>query len=171
MKKILLVILAVCGVTFSSLAQKTSVGKFSLGLELGKIVGSYSSVTDITYGASLKYNHLLADNLFFTASAGYTYLPYSNEYKIGVFGFNIDTSGEGFIPLKAGIKHFFNNSFYAEGQVGATISTNSGGGAAFAYAPGIGVEFGDGADIGVRYEGWAKTSTISQIALRVAYSF
>jgi hypothetical protein len=171
MRKILLILALIGGTTLTTLAQKASVGKFSLGLEVGKTVGSYSNYTDITYGLSLKYNHPLADKLFFTASAGYTYVPYNNEYKIGVLGFNIDSSGEGFIPVKAGVKHFFNNSLYAEAQLGAAISTNNGGGVGFAYAPGIGVEFG-GADIVIRYEGWAKGSnTLSQLALRIGYSF
>ncbi len=164
--------LALGGITFSSFAQKASVGKFSIGLELGKTTGSYSKITDITYGGSLKYNHPIANNTFFTASAGYTYLPYNNDYKIGVLGFGVDASGEGFVPLKVGVKYFFNSAIYGEGQIGAAISTNSGGGTAFAYAPGIGVEFGGGADIGVRYEGWSKgNNTISQLALRLAYSF
>ena len=41
---------------------------------------------------------------------------------------------------------------------------------AFAYAPAIGAFVG-GFEVGVRYEGWVKTGTISQVALRVAYSF
>lgn len=171
MKKILLILALVAGTTLSTLAQKASKDKFSIGLEAGKITGSFSNVVDFAFGASLKYNHSLADDLVLTGSAGYTYLPYNDDFKTATLGFGVASSGEGFIPLKAGVKYFFNKTVYGEGQIGAAISTNSGGGTAFAYAPGIGIEFGGGADFGVRYEGWSKTSTISQIALRLAYSF
>lgn len=171
MKKTLLILALVAGTTLSTLAQKTS-GKFSIGLEAGKITGDFSKFVDFAFGASLKYNHPIADKMLFTVSGGYTYLPYNNDFKTATLGFGVASSGEGFVPLKAGIKYFFNSIVYGEGQLGAAISTNSGGGTAFAYAPGIGVEFGSGADLGVRYEGWSKGSTtISQIALRIGYSF
>jgi hypothetical protein len=170
MKKIVLMLVLIGVTALTTLAQKTSGGNFSVGLDLGAITGSYSNVTSLAIGASLKYNHPIADKTFLTGSVGYTYLPYSNEYKVAVFGF-VNQSGEGFIPLKAGIKYFFTNVFYGEAQIGAAISTNSGGGAAFAYAPGIGTKFGSDLDFGIRYEAWSKTSTISQVALRIAYSF
>ncbi|MBC7398712.1 MAG: hypothetical protein H7289_02115 [Mucilaginibacter sp.] len=172
MKRILLILALVAGATLNTLAQKPGGDKFDIGLEFGKTTGSYSNFVDFAFGASLKYNHPIADGLVFTGSAGYTYLPYNNDFKTATLGFNVASSGEGFVPLKAGVKYFFNKTIYGEGQIGAALSTNSGGGAAFAYAPGIGAAFGGGADIGIRYEGWSKSgNTISQVALRIAYSF
>ncbi|MES2378992.1 MAG: hypothetical protein V4553_20535 [Bacteroidota bacterium] len=172
MKKVLLILALIGGTTLTTLAQKTAGNKFDIGLELGKTTGSFSNVVDFAVGASLKYNYSIADDLVLTGSAGYTYLPYSDDFKTATLGFGVASSGEGFIPLKAGVKYFFNKTIYGEGQLGAAISTNSGGGTAFAYAPGIGAAFGGGADIAIRYEGWSKSgNTISQIALRIAYSF
>jgi hypothetical protein len=171
MKKILLVMLALGSITFSCFAQKIGDSKFSIGLEAGLPVGSTSDVSSFTFGASFKYDKPIATKTDLTLSAGYIYLPYKNDITIAHVGSITTNSGEGFVPLKIGLKYFFCGSLYGEGQVGAAISTQSGGGTAFAYAPGIGVLFG-GADLGVRYEGWTKNgNTIGQIALRIAYSF
>ena len=63
-------------------------------------------------------------------------------------------------------------AFFLEGQLGVVFSTESGGGSAFAYAPGIGYTFDGGFEAGVRYEGWPKDGfTTSQIGFRLAYRF
>ena len=81
-------------------------------------------------------------------------------------------SSYGFIPFKAGLKYYFNGpGFFGEAQLGATFSTESGGGTAFTYAPGVGYSFDGGFEAGIRYEAWSKNGTTSQVALRVAYSF
>ena len=81
-------------------------------------------------------------------------------------------SSFGFVPLKVGVKYYFDQGFFGEGQVGAAISTQSGGGTAFAYAPGIGYSFPGGFEAGVRYEGWSKDGgTTSQANLRLAFNF
>lgn len=163
--------LALSGVTFSCLAQKSGADTFSIGLEAGIPVGTASNTSSFTIGGSLKYEKPVAAKTNLTLSAGYTYFPYKSDITIANVGYISTNSGEGFIPLKAGLKYFFNNTFYGEGQLGASISMQSGGGTFFAYAPGIGLKLGD-ADIGVRYEGWTKSgNTISQVALRLAYSF
>jgi hypothetical protein len=171
MKKILLVMLALSGLTFSCFAQKTDAGKFSIGIDAGLPLGTAGDVASLIIGGSFKYDMPIAKQAFFTVSAGYSYMPYKNDILINNTAYITTNSGEGYVPLKAGLKYYFCNNFYGEGQVGAAISTQSGGGAAFAYAPGVGLKLGD-ADIGIRYEGWAKNgNTISQIALRLAYSF
>jgi hypothetical protein len=171
MKKILLVMLALGGLTFSCFAQKTDAGKFSIGIDAGLPLGTAGDVSSLIIGGSFKYDMPIAKKMFFTVSAGYSYIPYKNDILINNTAYITTNSGEGYVPLKAGLKYFFCNNFYGEGQVGTAISTQSGGGAAFAYAPGVGLKLGD-ADIGVRYEGWSKNgNTISQIALHLAYSF
>jgi hypothetical protein len=83
----------------------------------------------------------------------------------------VSKSGEGFIPVKAVVKYYFNEGFFGEGQVGAVFSTENGGGNAFVYAPGIGYSFKGGFETGFRYEGWSKDDIVRQLALRVAYRF
>ncbi len=159
--------------TFGAFAQKNDGGKFSLGLEGGVPLGNTRDITEFAFGASLKYEQLIADKISFTLSGGYTYLPYTNDFKINLVGYyGTTTAGEGYVPLKAGIKCFINNGFYVEGQAGTAISTQRGGGAAFAYAPGVGVKFDRNFDFGVRFEGWTKSgNSVNQVAARLAYSF
>lgn len=169
MKKILLAIALLSGAT-SSFAQTTSTtkdgGKFSIGVEAGLPVGAVSDISNFAIGGSLKYEYPVATNTLISISGGYTNFLYKSDIK-DLTG----KSGEGFIPVKAGLKYYFNQGFFGEGQVGAVFSAESGGGTAFAYAPGIGYSFKGGFEAGVRYEGWSKNGTVSQLAVRLAYSF
>jgi len=165
MKKSLLLFVIVAGAALSASAQSSSSesGKFSIGLEAGLPIGDIKDAGGKLFiGGSLKYDQPIATGTFFTISAGYTSLSFKDTYGGG---------STGFVPVKAGIKYFLAESFYGEAQLGAAFSTESGGGTAFAYAPGIGYSFGGGLDLGVRYEAWSKNGTISQVAARLAYSF
>ncbi|RFZ82081.1 hypothetical protein DYU05_15740 [Mucilaginibacter terrenus] len=167
MKKILFAILFVVGAASTCFAQSSSeTGKFSLGLNAGLPVGSAHDVSSFAGGLDLKYDLPIATGTFFTISGGYTRFFY-NDFGKAVSG----EKGAGFVPLKAGIKHYFDQGFYGEGQLGAVFSTQSGGGTGFAYAPGLGYTFDGGFDVGVRYEGWSKNGTTSQVALRLGISF
>jgi hypothetical protein len=169
MKKILLAIALLSGAAASSFAQTSGPkdgGKFSIGAEAGLPVGSVSDISNFAVGGSLKYEYPVATNTLVSISAGYTNFLYKSEFK-DLTG----KSGEGFIPVKAGLKYYFNQGFFGEGQVGAVFATESGGGTAFVYAPGIGYTFKGGFEAGFRYEGWAKNGTVSQLALRLAYRF
>jgi hypothetical protein len=46
-----------------------------------------------------------------------------------------------FIPVKAGAKYYFGGNFYAAGEVGALISTETGGSTTLAFAPALGASF------------------------------
>ena len=161
MKKLLLAILFVGSSLATCLAQKSNdASKFSIGLEAGIPTGSFGDFYNLAIGGSLKYDINISEGTYFNISAGYT----SFSGKNGV-------PSTGFIPVKVGVKNYFSEGFYGEAQVGAAKSTESGGGTAFAYAPGIGYTFAGGFDIGLRYEAWSKNGTIGQFATRIAYSF
>ena len=167
MKKILLAVALIAGVSVSSFAQSKSEdgGKFSVGLEAGLPVGDASNAYNFVIGGSLKYAQPIATDLAFTISAGY-----SSFMGKTVAGFKVPAAG--FVPVKAGIKYNFAESFYGEAQLGASFGTQSGSKTGFAYSPGVGYNFGGGVDLGVRYEGWSYSGgTVSQIAARLAYSF
>ena len=85
---------------------------------------------------------------------------------------NAKVANLGVIPVKLGARYTGNGTtgVFGEVQFGAAFITQ-GGGTAFAYAPGVGYAFDGGLEAGVRYEGWSKDGTVSQIALRIAYSF
>ena len=169
----ILLSLAILGLTvISALAQTTpSSGKFSVGFEAGVPLGALTDISSSALGASVKYDYPIADGVFITGSAGYTNFIYKSDYKEALKEFGINKSGEGFVPVKAGIKYYINSGFYGEAQGGVVFSTESGGGIAIAYAPGIGYTWDDHIEVGVRYEGWSHNGTTSQVALRLAYRF
>jgi opacity protein-like surface antigen len=142
--------------------------KLGVGVEFGLPVGDFGDYYNLGVGGSLVYQQPLASNLNFTASAGY--INFSTEEVMGV---KISSAA---IPVKAGIRYFFAENFYGGAELGAAFSTEDNGGTAFAYAPGIGVEFpvADKAaiDLGVRYESWSRDSrTNSFIGIRAAFNF
>jgi hypothetical protein len=175
MKKILLTLAVLGGVVLGSFAQSKSdgSGKFSLGLEAGLPIGSTSNGFSFVIGGSLKYDMPIADKTAFTVSAGYTSLigktMTSTLVGGGTISFKVPSAG--FVPFKAGVKYWFADAFYGEAQAGAVFDTRSGGGVAFAYSPGIGYKFSDAVDLGIRYECWSHSGTVSQIGARLAYSF
>lgn len=180
MKKILLAAALLVGVSFASSAQTKEGNRISIGFDGGAPIGDGADAYNAVVGGSIKFEAPIATSTSFTLSAGYSAflgktitVPVIGQYKVPSY-----TA----IPIKAGIKYHFNEGFYAEGQLGAAIGTKSGSKVGFAYAPGIGYDFGGGVDIGVRYEGWAYRSTnpngttssdgtLSQIAARLAFSF
>ncbi|WP_162499827.1 outer membrane beta-barrel protein [Mucilaginibacter terrigena] len=169
MKKVLLLLTAVCGLSASSFAQSSDGGKFSIGVEAGLPVGDLKNVSNFIIGGSLKYDHPIAEGTFITGSAGFSSIQ--GKEATTPFG-TVKVGNTSVVPVKAGIKYFLAENFYGEAQAGAAFFTQSGGGTAFAYAPGIGYSFGGGLDAGVRYEAWTKNgSTLSQVGLRVGYSF
>lgn len=169
MKKILLAAALLVGVSFTTFAQSNDEGgKFSIGLEGGVPVGDASDAYNAVVGGSLKYQLPIATSTSFTISAGYSaFLGKDNYLNLGIKAPSYTA-----VPIKAGLKYHFSEGFYGEGQVGVAIGTKSGAKTGFAYAPGVGYDFGGGVDIGVRYEGWAYSGgSISQVAARLAFSF
>jgi hypothetical protein len=168
MKKILLLLVVLSAVAFNSFAQssKDDGGKFSIGLEAG-IPVNYTDFYTFILGGSLKYEAPLSNGLAVTGTAGYTSLMIKSEFKGHGY-----PSSYGDIPIKAGLKYYFDPAFYAEGQLGVAISTRSGGGTSFVYSPGVGYFFASNVDLGLRYEGWSKSAgTLGILAVRLAYTF
>ena len=168
MKKVLLLLTVLCGLSIGAFAQSES-GKFSIGVEAGLPLGDFKASSKFVIGGSLKYDHPIGEGLFVTGSAGYSSII-NKDINFG--GVTVSPGNTSVVPVKAGIKYFLAEGFYAEGQAGAAFFTQSGGGTAFAYAPGVGFAFGGGLDLGVRYEAWSKNSTtLGQLGARLAYSF
>jgi len=169
MKKILLMLTVLGGTVFGCFAQSSSSGsaKFSVGIDAGIPSGNVGTVYNFGIGGSVKAEVPVATDVLVTFTAGYQSFMVKDEFKaIGA------ESSDGYIPLKAGLKLYINQGFYAEGQVGVAIVTTGGSTTLFAYSPGIGYSFDGGFDAGVRYEAWSKNGgTLGQIALRVAYRF
>lgn len=162
MKKILLTMTVIGMSLIHSYAQTSPAknsGKFSIGLDAGLPIGSASDYSNFAIGGDLKYALPAATNFDVSLSAGYSaFLGKDGAPSLKA------------IPVKAGGRYNFSGGFFTEAQLGAAF-VQDGGGTAFVYAPGIGYAFGGGLEAGVRYEGWSKNGTVSQVALRIAYSF
>jgi len=167
MKKILLALFIIGFTAMQSFAQSRgrSDGKFSIGFEAGLPTGDAHHLFGSVLGGSLKYELPIDRSTWFTISAGYNSFQPKGVYNdIGGPAINA-------IPLKVGVKYYFDRSFFAEGQIGAAFFTGAADGTAFAYSPGIGYTFSEGFELGLRYEGWSKDGTLGQAGLRLAYRF
>lgn len=167
MKKILLALFIIGVTAMQSFAQSRgrNSGIFSIGFEVGLPTGDAHHLFGSVLGASLKYELPIERSTWFTISGGYNSFQPKGVYSdIGGPAINA-------IPLKVGIKYYFDRNFFAEGQIGAAFYTGRASGTAFAYSPGIGYSFREGFEIGLRYEGWAKDGTLGQAGLRLAYRF
>ncbi|TWR26317.1 hypothetical protein FPZ43_14220 [Mucilaginibacter pallidiroseus] len=186
MKNILLTLAAISGTAWSTFAQTSSTlpkdslanapdsgAHFSFGLEGGRTVPGQAKAI---LGASLKYELPFAAHTLFTASVGYSFLSFREETKKALNFYGINQTGASFLPVKVGVKHYLNNHFFVEGQVGAAILLSGGNAynrysSAYIYSGGFGYTFKKGLELGVRYEDWRKDVKISQAAVRVAYRF
>jgi len=171
MKKVFL-LTAIAGIfAFSSVKAQKDVAmtgpKLGIGAEFAFPMGDFGDVMDLGYGGSLLYQHPVAANLNLTGSAGYLSFKAKDEFGGSSFGY---------VPVKVGARYFVAENFFVGGELGASFSTESGGKTAFAYAPGIGIEFPvadkSAIELGARYEGWSANSTTSSfIGLRLAWNF
>jgi len=169
MKKLFL-LTAIAGLfAFSSVkAQDAAMSgpKLGIGAEFAFPIGNFGDVFKLGYGGSLQYQHPIAAKAKLTGSAGYLNFKAKDQFGGGTTGF---------VPVKVGARYFLAENIFVNGELGAAISTESGGSTAFAYSPGVGVEFPvadkSAIELGARYEGWSNNGTTSFIGLRLAWNF
>lgn len=140
-------------------AQDSQAWRLGVGVSAG-------AATDDPYGLVLGGDLKLQKDFVGPVSATLT-TGYTNFFAKDDSG----RSDLGVVPVKAGIKVFLTPNFYAGGEVGAGFGTNDGAGSSFVWAPAIGWGFGNGLDLGIRYEDYTKFDNAKQVALRVAYGF
>ena len=176
MKKILLLLVVLSAAAFNSFAQTSKsddVGKFSIGIDPGLPVGNASNGYNFAIGGDLKYAMPVAENFDISLSAGYqAFLGKTITINFGGQSASDKVPTLKAIPVKLAGRYNFNGpvGFFGEVGFGAAF-IQDGGGTAFLYAPGVGYAMDGGFEVGVRYEGWSKNGSFSQIGLRVAYSF
>jgi hypothetical protein len=167
MKKFLLTLMLSGGAVLTCFAQSSnSSTKFSIGLDAAAPNGVASNAYSAGFGGAFKVEVPAATSLYGTFSVGYEAFFTKTELKN--IGYN---SSSGFVPIKAGLKNYFNESLFGEAEAGASVYTGQNGGTAFAYSVGMGYTFDGGFEIGVRYEAWQKEGTFGQAALRLGYKF
>jgi hypothetical protein len=134
--------------------------RLGLGLSVGLPT---NDAYNIAVGGDLRLQKDFYSNVSGLLSLGYTNFSIKDDLGGGSVGF---------IPLKVGVKVFPIQRFYVSGELGAAFGTDDGQETAFVYAPGIGIGFNNGLDLGLRYEGISvNNSNLGQVALRLAYGF
>ena len=168
MKKVILS-LAVIAIAFFANAQKSKSNesegsklKFSVATDLGIPVGNLSPFASFAYGGDLQMDYATSPTFALTLSAGY--LAFSGKSGYSFSG--------GLVPVLAGGKYWFSPKVYGSAQAGMSFSTNSGGGSAFTYAPGVGFKVGENLDILAKYQSATKSGgETSYVGVRVGYTF
>lgn len=119
-------------------------------------------------GADARLQFDISKQVSIPVTTGYTHF-------IGEKINGVKISDYGFIPLKAGIKLFLNDTGsgpYALGEAGAAFGVTKGSGTEFIYSPAIGYAWSNGLDLGIKYEGIpVGGATVGQVGLRIAYGF
>lgn len=125
------------------------------------------SEMDYGYGADLKLQYDLTKDVAITASAGYTKL----KWKGSPLNFE-------FIPLMGGVKAFVVDRMFLTGGLGTGLALKDGANMNFIYTGGLGYEWNNGLEVGVKYEGYVNNSSsdlyfmkTGQYALRIGYNF
>ncbi len=176
MKKLLLSLALVAGLGLAANAQKKDPAmggsKIGVGADFAFPMGDAGDAYKFGVGGSLNFQAPIASKLNFVGEAGY--LTFSGK-EVTVMGLTYKQPSYGSVPVKAGVRYFLAENFYAQGQLGASFSTEKGGSTAFVYAPSLGVEFPVAdkmaIDLGARYEGWSNNGTLSFIGVRAALNF
>ncbi|TKC00896.1 hypothetical protein [Pedobacter cryophilus] len=163
-------IIAVAAITLlqftGAFAQSTDDGhQTRLGFGLGLGVPTKSYMGDVVIAPDLRLQHDLGERTSLTLTTGY----------YGFIGKEKDAFGNelmaDLIPLKAGAKFFFGNTFYFQPEVGVSFSTKEDYGNPFTYAPSLGYA-NNKWDFALRYEGFEyDNSSNGMVAFRVAYAF
>ena len=141
-----------------------NVHRTRLGIGLGLGVPTKSNMGDVVVAPDLRLQHDLAQRTSITLTTGY----YGFLGKPKIAG---TTIGSDLIPLKAGVKLFFGDTYYLQPEAGISFSTKSNYGNPFTWAPSIGYA-NTKWDFALRYEGFEyENSSAGMIAFRIAYAF
>ncbi len=145
--------------------------KLGIGVNVGAPTGDASDFYNLALGIDARLQFDVSKQISIPVTTGYTSFMGKNDYPVS----GVDVRDYGFIPVKAGVKVFFDDSgsgLYGLAELGAAFGTSKGSGTSFIYSPALGYSWSSGLDLGIKYEGISKnSSTISQVALRIAYGF
>ena len=171
--KLIATAVAAVGIFFGTQvkAQTTdnSPWRFGVGLEVGAPVGDLHKSSNIELGGTARLQYGADKGLAWTLTSGY-YNFFGKEVA-NVGGTSIKTSSAGIVPLKAGLKAYFSDSFYFGAEAGAGFETVKNGNTKLILAPGLGYSNSTW-DIGVRYENFSgQSNNYGMVGARIAYGF
>lgn len=165
MKKKFLNLMIVLSLSLAVTAQseygEQKVFKFGIAATGGLPIGDLKVVSSAVFGGELHAEYALAPTFGVSLSAGF--LNFSGKYGIG---------STGLFPILLGGKFHFTEKLYGHAQLGVSISTETGGGNAFTYAPSIGYDISDKIDVAFKYQTATKNGFNSSfIGIRITRSF
>jgi hypothetical protein len=154
-------ILLITSPGFAQNSEDSRAARLGIGLSLG---AGTNDTYGFVIGGDLRLQQDFASNVSGILSAGYT----SFSLKSGSPGQDYNV-----IPIKAGLKIFPVERFYFSGEIGAGLPAKRSSRTSFVYAPGLGIGFNIGLDLGLRYEAFTSrvNNNPSQVAFRIAYGF
>lgn len=164
--KILASAVAALAIFFSVNANAQDTRKFGIGLNVGIPTGD---AWGVALGGDLRYQFDVSKQLSIPITAGFT-----NWMGKEIGNTNVDFPDYSYIPVKAGLKYFFNDSgagLYGLAEAGAAFTTGSYSGTNFVFSPALGYAWSNGLDLGVKYEGISNNGTEGYVGLRLAYGF
>ncbi len=152
---------------FSTNVNAQSSPKFGIGLNVG---APTSNQRTLALGGDLRYQFDIDKQLSIPLTTGYTRLFGAEIGNTGV-----DYADHAYIPLKAGLKYFFNETgsgLYGLAEVGAAFSVGAYSGTDLVYSPALGYSWSNGFDLGAKYEGFKNSGVnTGYYGLRLAYGF
>jgi len=129
------------------------------------VISGTTSSHDVVIGGDISLYRPLTGNLETTASLGVFHI--FDAYRS--VSTNKETSGHNLVPLMAGLRLFAGNNFYIAGEAGAAFDTH--GKVEFAWAPSVGLLFGKGFDVSLKYSGFNGNHIQDFTALKFGYHF
>jgi len=125
--------------TFIILSVNFSRGQemYSVNANAIFMVGSLKEYYQSGFGVSAQYEFPFNDKIIGLIRAGFIYVP--NDLNLGILIFSI--------PLQGGVKYMLNDTFYAQGMLGANVvnavaTFGSGSGTYFSAGAGVGAHLG-----------------------------
>ncbi|MEI6677041.1 MAG: outer membrane beta-barrel protein [Mariniphaga sp.] len=162
-KLYLIIVLVVVALSVNAQSKDEKSFKIGAGAMIGLPTGDVANFTTMAYGVDLLGEYSVAPSFALTASLGY--LDFAA--KSGMSGLKM-----GFVPVLVGAKYYFTEKVYGSGQIGVSFSTQSGGGNAFTFAPGIGCKVTGNFDLMLKYQSASKEgSAISFLGVRAGLTF
>jgi hypothetical protein len=159
----LIIVLVVVALSVNAQNKDEKSFKIGAGAMIGLPMGDVADFTTMAYGVDLLGEYSVAPSFALTASLGY--LDFAA--KSGLSGLKM-----GFVPVLVGAKYFFSENIYGSGQIGLSFSTQSGGGNAFTFAPGVGYKVSENFDLMLKYQSASNDgSAISFLGVRAGLTF
>lgn len=160
----------------SSRAQHSGI---SLGPEFSFPSGNSTNIASFGYGAGMDFDIGISPK--FSLSGGLSWVNFVQKKLWGQRGIIP------YLPLKAGVRYYPDNSFYLEGRVGYSASLDNSNQSLALWSLGFGSKLklrhsSNSIDVGARYESWLgsihrvdglsrRSTAFGYIGLKAVYSF